>query len=256
MHLLYSNDTDKPISRHELGLIETPRSQGPRHHPVPFGEFVGMVDDSLGMAGVQIMDEEYAVTKDHQRMFGMMEIAPKALEGEYIAANDWRLTLGLRGAHDQSIARGITLGTQVMVCSNLCFHGDLGTFTTKQTTFIMHRLPGLVNAAIERVPEMMEQQREKFDAYKAFEMKRWQGDAVLAEIFRRGGLSGAQLGKAVTEWGTPSHEEHAQYGHSAWRLLNACTEAVKPTGERVNMELVRQRTMLASQHLDSIVATH
>jgi hypothetical protein len=255
MNLMYNNGTDMPIARPELIMLPTPARQGPQHRPVPFGEFVEMVDHSLGMAGVQIMQEEFAVTKDHQRMFGMMEIAPKALEGEYIPANDWRLTLGLRGAHDMSIARGITIGTQVMVCSNLCFHAYLGTYTTRQTTFIMDRLPGLVNLAIEQVPEMMEQQKEKFDAYKAFEMNRWQGDARLAEIYRRGGLSGAQLGKAVTEWGNPSHAEHMEYGHSAWRLLNACTEAVKPTGERVNMELVRNRTMITSEYLDGIV-TH
>ena len=83
-------------------------------------------------------------------------------------------------------------------------------------------------------------------------MKRWQGDAMLAEIYRRGGLSGSQLGKAVTEWGNPSHEEHAQYGQSAWQLLQACTEAVKPTG-RVNMEIVRNRTMITSQYLDKKV---
>jgi hypothetical protein len=116
----------------------------------------------------------------------------------------------------------------------------------------MSRLPGLIHQAIDRVPEMMEHQKDTFQKYQEFEMKRWQGDAMLAEIFRRGGLSGAQLGKAITEWGKPSHEEHAQFGHSAWRLLNACTEAIKPTG-RVNMEIVRTRSMIASAYIDSKV---
>ena len=253
--LLYSNGKDVPMNRGQLAMLPTPEKRGPIHRPVPFSDFIDMVDYSLGQAGVEIMGQEYAVTKDHQRMFGLMEIAPKqdALEGEYIPAKEWNLTLGLRGAHDMSIARGITLGTQVMVCSNLCFHGDLGTFSTKQTTNIMHRLPGLIHEAIDRVPEMMEHQKDTFKKYQEFEMKKWQGDAMLAEIFRKGGLSGAQLGKAVTEWGEPTHEEHARFGHSAWRLLNACSEAVKPQGERVNMELVRNRTMITSAYLDSKV---
>jgi hypothetical protein len=252
MNLMYSNGSDTPMNRGQLAMLPTPQPRGPIHRPVPFSEFVDMVDDSLDGAGVQVVSQEYAVTNDHQRMFGMMEIAPKALEGELITAGEWSLNLGLRGAHDMSVARGITLGTQILVCSNLCFHGDLGTFTTKQTTNIMTRLPGLIHQAIDRVPEMMEHQKDTFDRYKNFEMKKWQGDAMLAEIFRRGGLSGAQLGKAVTEWGTPAHEEHAQFGHSAWRLLNACTEAIKPTG-RVNMEIVRNRTMITSAYIDSTV---
>jgi hypothetical protein len=259
MHLMYNTNEDALITRAGMMELPAPKSQGPRHHPVPFSDFIDMVGHSLDQNGISVMQEEYAVTKDHGRMFGLMEIAPKhadVLEGEYIPANDWRLMLGLRGSHDQSIARGITLGTQVMVCSNLCFHGDLGTFTTKQTTNIMRRLPMLVASAVEQVPAKMEQQKEMFEAYKNFTMKRWQGDAALVEIHRRGGLSGSQLGKAVAEWDTPSHDEHAQFGHSAWSLLNACTEAVKPTGGRVNMDLVRQRTMISSQYLDGVVAAH
>ena len=41
-------------------------------------------------------------------------------------------------------------------------------------------------------------------------------------------------------------------GHTVWRLFNASTEALKPTGERVNHDLVRQRSERVSTFLDEV----
>jgi hypothetical protein len=198
-------------------------------------------------------EQEYAIQKDGQRMFGLMTVGPKALEGQLITADDWNVMIGIRGAHDQSVQRGITLGSRVMVCSNLCFSGNLGTFVTKQTINIRHRIPGLIRSAVARLPEMAEQLEHTYNAYRNFEMKpRW-GDAALVEITRRGGLSSAQLGRAIQEWDRPSHEEHAENGYSAWRLLNACTEALKPTGTMGNMNIVQDRSQKVSSFLNEVV---
>ncbi|MGL4566355.1 MAG: hypothetical protein ACRCVD_13765, partial [Halioglobus sp.] len=88
------------------------------------------------------------------------------------------------------------------------------------------------------------------DAYKAFKMQpRW-GDAALVELYRREALTSAQLGRAVDEWAAPSFEEHGEDGFNAWRLLNAVTQAQKPSGDQVNMDLIRQRTSTAVAWMD------
>ena len=192
-HLMYTTSTDQLIARPELKLIPTPPAMGARHNPYPFGAYVEDIHEALDINGLEATNEEYAVGHEGQRLFGMMQIGPKALEGELIKADDWNLTLGLRGSHDQSIARGITLGSQVIVCSNLMFDGDLGKFTTMQTTHVGSRLPGLIRGAIAQVPEVAGAMEARYDAYKNFEMKpRW-GDAALVEIHRRGGL---EIGRA------------------------------------------------------------
>ena len=43
-------------------------------------------------------------------------------------------------------------------------------------------------------------------------------------------------------------------GHTLWRLFNASTEALKPTGERVNHDLVRHRSERVSAFLDEVTA--
>jgi hypothetical protein len=208
MSLLYSTHEDRPVSRSQLAMIPTPPPRGPRHRPYPFGSYVEDVHEALDRVGITVAEEEYAVTKDHQRMFGMMEIeASNPLEGELITADEWRLELGLRGSHDQRTGRGLVLGDKVMVCSNL-----------------------------------------QLD----FALRNRAGDAALVEIFRRDGLSSAQLGRAINEWHEPSFDEHGELGWTLWRLKNAVTQSLKPTGRHVNMDLVANRSQTASTFLDEI----
>lgn len=251
MSLLYNPSNESLRTREQLHSLPLPAALGRFHRPVEFGAFADLVAHRMDRAGFEIREEEYAVSKDGNRMFGLMEVAP--LEGEYISARDWSLQIGLRGSHDQSIPRALTLGSRVMVCSNLCFHGDLGVFATRQTTNVWDRLPGLVEAALSRLPEMATRNQARFDAYRARELRPRHGDAALVELHRRGALSAAQLGRAIQEWDTPSHEEHAEDGHNVWRLFNASTEALKPTGERVNHDLVRARSETVSTFLDEVV---
>lgn len=248
MSLLYSNaNIDLPALR----TLEIPEARGRFHQPYGFGQYVDDVVEVLDSQGILVTDSEFEVSDDRNKFFGALEVSPK--QGQLITADEWKFIVGLRGSHDQSIRRELCVGSQVLVCSNLCFHGSLGNIATKQTTNIAARLPGLIRGALAGLPEQAENLEHKFLAYQQAEFKpRW-GDAALVEIHRRGGLSGAQLGRAVQEWDRPSHEEHAEHGYSAWRLLNACTEAVKPTGQQVNHNIIENRTRIADGFLSEVV---
>lgn len=252
-NLLYSQAN---ISHNELSLLPTPAALGAFHHPYGFGNYVDDIKEALDINGLVVNDEEFEVTHDNQRLFGVLEVAAKS--GDLITADEWKLLVGLRGSHDQSIQRGLSIGSQVLVCSNLCFNGNIGTVNTKQTTNIESRLPGLVRQAVSLVPELAYNQETQFNAYKALELSPRHGDAALVELYRRGAFTPAQLGRAVAEWDQPSHEDHkeADAGNrtwSGWRLFNASTEALKPTGQVVSNELIRQRSERISGFLNEVV---
>lgn len=257
-HLIYPSSTNTPYTRTQLAGIHTPPPLGAFHAPFSFEEYVETIYHGLDLAGIEVEAEEFVTSHDNQRLFGALELKIPSIEGEYIPAGgrDHRIVLGLRGSHDQSITRGLALGSQVLVCSNLCFSGNLGSIATKQTTNIGARLPGLIRSAIDLIPEEAQRNVQRFDRYRNTDIAPRQGDAALIEIHRRGGLSAPQLGKAVKEWDRPSHDEHGEQGFTAWRLLNACTEAVKPTGAQSNPQLIEQRTGHISSFLDECVGLH
>lgn len=249
MQLMSAYNEDVRLSRTELEQVPTPPAQGRFHNPVPFGEFVNLVDTALAGHDLVVESEEHLVGHDGMRYFGILTLS---LDGDSLTQSQgWELFLGLRGSHDQSVPRGLALGRSVMVCSNLCFSGDIATLSTKQTTHIWDRLPELVYQATGHIPQLAAREEERVHAMQHFEMKpRW-GDAALVEIHRRGALTASQLGKAIREWDQPTYEEHSENGHTAWRLEQAVTEAAKGSGG--NMFTVQNRTARASAFINDVI---
>ena len=245
--LMYGGD-DTLITAAELAAVPTPAPMGRFHQPVGFGDYLELVKHRLTRAGIDVMHEEYCLDSTGQNFFGCMEIAVDGFQRD-----DMTITIGVRGSHNQKVPRGLTIGNRVIVCSNLCFSGDIGTISTKQTSNIWARLPGLVDQAVARIPALAQRESDRVDTYKAFDFKPRVGDAALVELTRRGALTAPQLGRAIQEWDRPSYDEHTESGFTAWRLLNAVTEVQKPTGANVNMDTVRQRTSRAVAFLDEVV---
>lgn len=249
----YASDSQVITNRKALNNYAVPKARGTRHNPISFYDFAGEIEYQLDKTGLEVVSEEHIVGHEGNRHFGIMEIAP-AIEGDLITSSEWSIFLGLRGSHDQSVSRGLALGRRVMVCSNLCFSGDIATLSTRQTTNILSRLPGMIYGAVHQIPELAELEENRVNLLKDFDMKpRW-GDASLVEIMRRGGLSSAQLGRAVKEWDAPSHEEFSESGHTAWRLEQAVTEAVKPANtDNHNLFTVQNRTRITSDFINEMI---
>jgi hypothetical protein len=240
------------ISRNDLAALPMPESLGPRHAPRPFIDDVLLVEDELKAYGLGIVDEAYGVTHDANRFFGVVEVEP-VLEGELLPFKDYRLMVGLRGSHDQSLGRGISCGSHVLCCDNLAFSGEV-VIKTRQTTHIDNRMPELMRTAVARIPALAEHQAARFERYKNTKLTQRQGDAAIVELVRRDIINPSIVKKVVQEWDEPSHPEHAEFGYSVWRLHNAVTEGLKPTSkERFAIPALWQRTIPMTGFLDEVI---
>ena len=245
---IYNPTSEALLTRDALGKVPTPPPSGPYHQPVGFGEFVELVENRLDRAGVQINEQQYAVRHDGMRFFGLMDVS---LEG--VSGTDWSMKLGLRGSHDKIIPRGLTFGSHVLVCSNLCFHGDLGTLQTRQTTKVWDRLPRLVGEAVSRLPEMAKANVRRFDSYRTTKISENDGDLALVEMHRKNILTTGQLGTALKEWVEPTYAEHDEDGATVWRLFNATTESLKPANGHGVLATVQTRSLQVSDFMDDLV---
>ena len=245
------------IDRAGLAALPLAQPRGSRHVIRPFVEDVELVDHYLAGEGYLIADEAFGVKTGADglpaQFFGAMEIRPRVLTGEYLPAagdKEFALTVGIRGSYDQSLPRGLAVGSRVFICDNLAFSGEV-TVTTKQTLNVADRLPNLLREAVARIPAVAAQQNQRFDAYRNHQLKRTAGDAILIECVRRGILNPSNVGQAIKEWDEPRHAEHAAQGWSVWRLFNAVTESIKPSNaERANILPAWSRTTKLTQYLD------
>ena len=73
--LMYNSATDIKVERDYLANLQTPPPMGSRHAPYPFHLFASDTVDAIERAGFTIEQEDYAITKDEQRMFGLLNVS-------------------------------------------------------------------------------------------------------------------------------------------------------------------------------------
>ncbi len=265
-NLLYNSSLDTPMSRHDLRDIPTPPPMGSRHLPYSFADFTDSTVAAIEKEGYQITGEQFAVQKDGQRMFGIIKVSnqPVALPTVYgqdeLYAPKWNLIVGVRGSHDQSIARGLVVGSQVMVCSNLCFSGDLGEWSRKQTTNIAGDIGGIIRGAVKKLETKNRELTIDYDQFNRIQISQDDGDRILLDILRddKNTLSASQFERAVYHWDTlPKEvEEHSANGRNLWWLFNACTHGLKPTGANNNHSDKADQSANIYEHLKLAVANY
>ena len=253
-NLMYSSSTDIKVERDYLANLQTPEPMGSRHAPYPFHSFATDTVNAIENAGFKIEQEDYAITKDENRLFGLLNISRpikpfKPFGMPALHQPSWNLLVGLRGAHDQSVSRGLAIGSQVMVCSNLCFHGNLGNWQSKQTTNISHRIPEMVADAVSGLGNAGKKLTIDFDRFNSTQIDRDTGDDILLDVYRSGGFSASQLGRAIEDWDNCSIEEHTANGRSLWWLFNSATQALKPRGANSNHSDLQHRSTIVYNKL-------
>jgi hypothetical protein len=97
------------VGRQDLVLLPTPEATE-THRPISHAALVGAVIETLGFRKLGVVEDQYAVSPDGMRMFGVL-----ALD---IEENGVRVSIGLRNSHDKSFALGITIGYRVFVCDS------------------------------------------------------------------------------------------------------------------------------------------
>ena len=252
--LMYNSGNDVKVTLNDLQGMATPAPLGNRHNTYPFYNFASDTVNSIQNAGYNILGQEFAVTKYGNRLFGLLKVRKNNISNLPTVSTghlSHNMLVGLRGSHDQRFSRGLLIGSQVIVCSNLCFHGNLGNWKSKQTTFINERIPTMIEDAVTGLDNANAKLTLSFDRLNDTPISKERGDNLLVEIYRRGGFSSSQLGRAIDDWEKPSIEEHTSNGRNAWWLFNSATHALKPTGANANHNDLQERSTIVYNNVVS-----
>jgi hypothetical protein len=207
---------DGKLSREELALVPTPEATA-THKPIPHIEVISALTETLGFRHISVVRDEFAVSRDGMKMFGVMEL-DQGMHGA-------RFALGIRNSHDKSFRLAITVGYRVFVCENLAFSGDFSPVLAKHSKNF-----SLVNALSIGVDDM---QRNFTPMVEAVEL--WRGSQLSdtdARLFIYRAFIEAELdvprhlARSVHDlYFKPQHEEFAP--RTMWSLSNAFTSSFK-----------------------------
>ena len=232
-------DSDAGLVLNDRRMEATPDGTD-SHTPIPHFSLVDETHAALERAGLEVEQEEHALARGGLRYFGGF-----ALKGNDIKADDRRLVLGLRNAHDKSFAASVCIGNQMMVCENLCFSSDV-KLARRHTKNIVADLPRVLASAISRVVSHWSDMGKRIDAYKGIEVAKANAADMIIDLVDAKAFPARDVYKAVKEFETPRHDEFK--GGSLWTLYNGITEHLKGG----DLSKLPQRTMTVQSVFDKL----
>jgi hypothetical protein len=207
------------VAREIVYQVKTP-SRTDSWCPIPHHDFITQVEKALGAVNMRVVEQAHALTKEGNRYFGLLQVANCQSTGE-----DYSYIVGLRNSHDKSYPAGLVVGSQVFVCDNLSFSGEI-QIARKHTSRIMDDLPKLTVNAVGMLAQKWTVMGDRIARYKVSEINDAQAHDFIIRAVDGGATTLNQVPAILKEWRTPSHPEFAT-GKTAWRLFNSFTEAAK-----------------------------
>lgn len=212
------------VTREQLALVPCPDPTA-THTPIAHVELVDTITQELTQHKIKVVKEEFAVSRDDMKLFGVMSLS-------YQAHEDYQFALGLRTSNNKTLPVQMIAGTNVFVCDNLAFSGELITLSRKHTSRIDIKLEiaGGVDRALQRFVKV---------EFRINELKAWQlKDAVAKGIILDAAYKKIMplhlIPQVYKEYFEPRHEEFKP--RNLWSLHNSFTESFKLLKPHVAME--------------------
>jgi hypothetical protein len=204
------------LSRDELALVPTPAATA-THKPIPHIEVVNSLVETLGFRHISVVKDEYAVSRDGMKMFGIMEI-DQGMHGA-------RFALGLRNSHDKSFRLAITVGYRVFVCENLAFSGDFSPVLAKHSKNFS--LFNALSIGVDGMQRNFKPMVESVDRWRTSQLTDVTARLIIYRAFIEAELEVPRhLARSVHDlYFNPQHEGFAP--RTVWSLSNAFTSAFK-----------------------------
>jgi len=228
----------RTVDRERLASVATPE-RTETWVPIAHDRLLDGIQQQLTASGLITVSESHGLTADGMRYFGLIQLRNGTDDGDH------GLVVGIRNSHDKKFPAGLVVGSQVFVCDNLSFSGEI-RLARKHTAHIERDLPRLIETAVGRIGLLRRTQEQRFDAYRHTELTDSQVHDLVIRALDTQVVPVTRIPTVLTEWRTPRHEEFERDGKTAWRLFNAVTEALKG-----NMDALPSRTTTLHGLLDA-----
>jgi len=185
--------------------------------PIAHNELVTSLIESLAFRQISIIRDEYAVSEDGMKLFGLLELA-SGFDGA-------RFALGVRNANDKSMRLALTVGYRVFVCDNMAFYGDFTPVLAKHSKHF--NLQDALAIGIDRMQRNFEPMQKQVEDWKGFHLSDAAAKLIIYHAFIEDALDAPKhLARRVNDlYFNPTHD--AFNPRTFWSLSNAFTSAFK-----------------------------
>lgn len=113
-------------------------------HPMSHADVVRSMKDAAEACDLEIVDTRYDLTKNGLNLFGTMSLTGS------LASPGNLMQLGFRNSLNKLMAVSVAAGNKVMVCSNMCFSGDIIRFRKHTGGLTLEELYSMALDAVQK----------------------------------------------------------------------------------------------------------
>jgi len=210
----------RKVTRDELKEMPLPEATK-THQPLPHVQIVEVLEEALSFRHLRVVKDEYAVSEDGMKMFGVMDLDASFDGG--------RFSIGLRNSNDKSMRLALTAGYRVFVCDNMAFSGDFSPLLHKHTSNF--NLTDSIAVAVDRIYRGLDSIAAQIKLMREHGLTDNHARLIIYRAFVERVLKGVprQIMPAVhANYFEPGHEDFRS--RNLWSLSNAFTSAFKALG--------------------------
>lgn len=204
------------LTRQELATVPTPQATA-THRPVPHVEIVETLVETLSFRHIGVVKEEYAVSKDGMKMFGVLDL-DTGMPG-------CRFSIGIRNSHDRSMRLAAVVGVRVLVCENMAFSGDFQPVLAKHSKNFS--LQNALSIGVDQMQRNFEPMKQQVEEWRSSQISTVAAKLIIYQAFIESELDAPRhLAQQVHDlYFRPAHAEFEP--RTLWSLTNAFTSAFK-----------------------------
>jgi len=223
------------VTRGELAMTTTPQPTK-SWQPIPHLKLLQVVEKALLERGFTVTEQAHGLTHDGQRYFGLLQVTNNH------PGHETHKVVGVRNSHDQTFSAGVVAGSQVLVCDNLCFAGEI-QIARKHTPRIMEDLPRMTHDAVLGLNRYWNAQQARITAYRRKRITDQEAHDLVIRSVDSGVIANSYIPKVLNEWREPRHREFRP--RNLWSLQNGFTQVFKG-----RVDLLPERSMRLHGVLD------
>ncbi len=212
--LFYDGRKTQQIVRKELVEIPLPEATE-TFQPIPHYKLVESLEESLAYRHISIVKEEFAVSNDGMKLFGLLE-----LNATYEGV---RFAIGIRNSNDKSMRLGMVAGYRVSVCDNMMFSGEFKPLLAKHTKGF--DLIESVSIGVDRIQRGFQPLKESIETKRLVIVSDDEAKILIYQAFIEEKFPITLIKSVHKNYFEPPHEEFQT--RNFWSLENAFTESFK-----------------------------
>ncbi len=184
---------------------------------MPHADIVEALVETLGFRHIGVVTEEYAVSKDGMKMFGVVDLDT--------GMNGCRFSIGIRNAHDKSMRLAVVVGVRVFVCENMAFSGDFQPVLAKHSKHFS--LQNALSIGVDQMQRNFDGMRQQVETWRQSQLSDVAAKLLIYRAFIESDLEVPKhLARPVHDlYFSPPHQEFQP--RTMWSLSNAFTSAFK-----------------------------